>query len=86
MTVIPITAISMIASYATNSGIQILEAVRRFIVSFSDRLYNRIAQPIEGRGEARGIARALDWAQRKAKAESQGLPFDEPPPEAPPHK
>ena len=98
MMVLPIAATSMMASSATNSGVQLLEAVRRLIVTLANRIYNRLAQPIEAigetrginigeaRGEARGIARALDWAQRKANAESQGLPFDEPPPEAPPQQ
>ena len=33
------------------------------------------------RGGALGIARALDWARRKAEAERDGAPFHEPPPE-----
>ena len=32
-------------------------------------------------GEALGIARALEWARRKAEAERDGVPFHEPPPE-----
>ena len=110
MMVIPIAAVSMIASFATILGAHILDAhildahildaVRRFIVSIANRLYNRLAQPIEAIGEARGIdigeargeargiaigetrgiARALEWAQRKTQAESEGRPFDEPPP------
>ena len=54
-------------------------------MKIADRIYQWAIQPIEAdiesRGEARGIARTLEWARRKAEAERDGVPFHEPPPE-----
>ena len=62
-----------------------LDAIRRVIVKIADRIYQWAAGPIiaevEAEGEARGIARALEWVRRKADAERDGVPFHEPPPE-----
>ena len=54
---------------------------RGAIVKIADRIYRWAAQPIEADIEAWGIARALEWARRKADAERDGVPFHEPPPE-----
>lgn len=87
--VIPIAATCITVAITAILAIRFLDGVRRFLMTVTNRLYNWLAQPIEARaetrgiaiGEARGIARALGWAQRKTEAESRGLPFDEPPPE-----
>ena len=82
--VIPLAAISMMASVTITAGAAAADAARRGTMAIADKLYNRLAQPIEARGEARGIRRALDWARRKAEAEARGQTFSEPPPEARP--
>ena len=95
--VIPLAAVSMIASAGVANSLLALAAIRRGIMKIADRIYQWAAGPIKAegeadgeargiaQGEARGIARALEWAQRKAEAERSGAPFHEPPPEpAPP--
>ena len=82
--VIPLAATSMMASVTMTAGVATADAARRGTVTITNRLYNRLARPIEARGEALGIQRALDWVQRKAEAEAQGQTFSEPPPEARP--
>ena len=77
----------MIASAGVANSLLALAAIRRGIMKIADRIYQWAAGPIEAEGEARGIARALEWVQRKAEAERNGVPLREPPPEpAPPPK
>lgn len=84
--VIPLAATSMMVPVTITAVVTIADAARRGTVAITNRIYNRLAQPIEARGEARGealgIQRALDWARRKADAEARGETFSEPPPEA----
>ena len=86
--VIPLAATSMMTSATITACAATVDAARRGTMAIADRIYNRLAKPIEARGEARGealgIQRALDWARRKAEAETQGQTFSEPPPEARP--
>ena len=91
--VIPLAAASMIAAAGVGNGLLLLGAIRRVlrrvVMKIADRIYQWAIQPIEAdieargivQGQAIGIARALDWARRKAEAERDGVPFHEPPPE-----
>ena len=89
--VIPLAAASMIAAAGIGNAL-LLGAIRRVVMKIADRIYQWAAGPIEAESEARGIvqgqaigiARALDWARRKAEAERDGVPFHEPPPEPTP--
>lgn len=82
--VIPLAATSVMVPVTMTAVVAIADAARRGTMAIADRIYNRLAKPIEARGEALGIQRALDWARRKAEAEAQGQNFSEPPPEARP--
>ena len=86
--VIPLAAASMIAAAGIGNGLLLLGAIRRVfrrvVMKIADRIYQWAAGPIAAESEARGIARALEWARRKAEAERDGVPFHEPPPEPTP--
>lgn len=51
-----------------------------------DRWIDKMDRPVREEAEAKGIQLGIDWATRKAQAEAQGLPFDEPRPGPPPEE
>ena len=94
-TVLAIVAIAMILSALFTTAWRQAYSIRRiFAMRVLDKLYDLLLRPIEtdaqakGRTEGRteGIDETMNWVNRKAEAETKGLPFDEPPPQPAPEK
>ena len=96
-TVLAIVAIAMILSALITTAWRQAYSIRRiFAMRVLDKLYDLLVRPIETNAEARGTAKGraegraegidetMNWANRKAEAETKGLPFDEPPPQPTP--
>ncbi len=92
-TVLAIVAIAMILSALITTAWRQAYSIRRiFAMRVLDKLYDLLVRPIETNAEARGTAEGraegidetMNWANRKAEAETKGLPFDEPPPQPTP--
>ena len=83
--VLAIAAVAMIVSAVLATIWRWAYKIRRAIaMNVLDRWIAKMEQPAreEGKAEGRaeGIQLGIDWATRKAEAEAQGLPFDEPRP------
>ena len=96
-TVLAIVAIAMILSALITTAWRQAYAIRRiFAMRVLDKLYDLLVRPIETNAEARGTAKGrtegraegidetMNRVNRKAEAETKGLPFDEPPPQPTP--
>lgn len=53
--VIPLAATSVMVPVTMTAVVAIADAARRGTMAIADRIYNRLAKPIEARGEALGI-------------------------------
>ena len=90
-TVLAIVAIAMILSALITTAWRQAYSIRRiFAMRVLDKLYDLLVRPIEtdaeAKGRAEGIDETMNWMNRKAEAETKGLPFDEPPPQPTPEK
>ena len=90
-TVLAIVAIAMILSALITTAWRQAYSIRRiFAMRVLDKLYDLLVRPIEtdaaAKGRAEGIDETMKWMNRKAEAETKGLPFDEPPPQPTPEK
>ena len=92
----------ILSALITTAWRQAYSIRRIFAMRVLDKLYDLLVRPIEtdaeakgqakGRAEGRtegraeGIDETMNWMNRKAEAETKGLPFDEPPPQPTPEK
>ena len=71
--VIPLAATSMMVPVTITAVVTIADAARRGTVAITNRIYNRLAQPIEARGEPwRGPWRSLGYPAGVGLGPAQG--------------